>query len=95
MQIQQLQSRTVERNMRLNQRANYQVVSQDEKQVTLQDIGPWSTYLTITNAAERVVAELLPSLEGRRLFYYDSEGDLAELVIKNGEFVGFDVVSKI
>ena len=36
-----------------------------------------------------MVRELLPILRGRRLEYLDSDGDLAELVIRNGEFAGF------
>ncbi len=79
----------------LMKNSNYQVVSQDEKQVTLQDVGPWDRHRTVTNDADRVVEELVPTLHGRRLFYYDSEGDLTELVIKDGKLAGFQVVSAL
>lgn len=46
---------------------------------------------SVTNDAEAVVAELIAGgfLPGdRRLLYYDSEGMLDELLIKDGRFVG-------
>lgn len=47
---------------------------------------------SVTNDADNVVADLvaagrLPS--DRRLFYYDSEGQLDELLVKDGRFAGF------
>lgn len=44
---------------------------------------------SITNDAENVVADLLPALRGRRLFYYDTQGQLDELLVKDGKFAGF------
>lgn len=60
--------------------------------LVIRDIGPWDRYMTITNDAEHVVEELvskgvLPA--GRRLLYYDSEGELDELLVKDGKFAGF------
>lgn len=73
-----------------NQKANYQVVERTAKRIVLQDVGPWDRYMTITNAAENVVeAEILNGLGPRRLFYYDSDGELTELLVKNGRFAGF------
>lgn len=51
--------------------------------LVIRDVGPWDAFPTVTNAAEAVVVELrrrgmLPT--GRRLFYYDSEGVLDEIV---------------
>jgi hypothetical protein len=60
--------------------------------LTIKDLGPWDTYATITNDAEEVVRDLLASgqlMRGERLFYYDSEGWLDELLIVNGVFAGF------
>lgn len=71
--------------------ANYQLVRKTDKELVLRDIGPWDKYLTITNAAEQVVKEMLPVLDGRRLFYYDSEDELTELLIEDGNFTGFMV----
>lgn len=70
-------------------KANYELVEQTTEYVLIRDIGPWDKYLSITNAAEEVVAELLPMLKGRRLEYIDSEGERAVLRIENGKFAGF------
>lgn len=70
-------------------RPNYSIAKQDDKMILLSDNGPWNTYPTITNSAEEVVDDMLPVLKGRRLFYYDSEGVLTELLIKDNLFSGF------
>lgn len=73
-------------------RANYAIVSNTPEVLTLQDIGPWNQYMTITNAAEDVVEELSRTgmlKEGQRLLYYDSENDLTELKHRDGKFAGF------
>lgn len=69
--------------------ANYCISSQNQNEVFLQDIGPWDQYPTITNSAEEVVEEIAQVLHGRRLFYYDSEGDVTELVVRNDKFARF------
>ncbi len=75
----------------MNRKANYELVRQDNGCVLIRDVGPWDKFLTVTNAAEEVVAELLPMLNGRRLEYIDSLGDRAVLLIsKDGKFSGFD-----
>jgi len=73
-------------------RANYIIVAESRKALIIQDIGPWDRYPSVTNDAEDVVRELvgrgfLP--EGRRLFYCDSDGQLDEILVKDGQFVGF------
>lgn len=73
-------------------RANYDIAKQMPEAITLRDLGPWDKFLTITNAAEDVVEELVRQgilNEGQRLLYYDSEGELTELIHKNGKFSGF------
>jgi len=78
-----------------NREANYIIVGDDPGRRTplvIKDVGPWDQHPTVTNDAEAVVEALtsqgyLP--EGRRLFYYDSEGTLDEILIKDGRFVGF------
>ncbi len=55
-------------------KANYTVVKDSQTQLCIQDVGPWDQFQTVTNAAEEVVAELWPVLNGRQLFYYDSDG---------------------
>lgn len=63
----------------------------DQSKLTIQDVGHVDG-ITITNDVEAVVESLtreglLPA--DRRLFYYDSEGQLDEITHKGGVFVGF------
>jgi len=69
--------------------ANFCIVSELEDRIVLEDLGPWDRHLTITNDAENVVEKLVSKLNGRRLLYYDSEGELTELIIKDGKFSTF------
>ena len=69
--------------------ASWEVVRSTNQYVLLRDVGPWDKYMTITNAAEQVVAALAKWLGSRRLLYYDSEGELTELLVKDGCFTGF------
>ena len=75
-------------------RANYIVTKQTTTALVIQDVGPWDTNPTVTNAAERVVEELAPHLHGRRLEYIDSDGNQDEIVVKDGKFVGFRALPK-
>jgi hypothetical protein len=75
-------------------KTNYRVNRVTKEYIVLEDLGPWNRYMTITNAAEDVVAEMLARLNGRRLYYYDSEGELTQLLITNGKFTGFAPVLK-
>lgn len=72
--------------------ANYTIVSRSSGHLTIQDMGPWDVYQTVTNAAEETVFSLVASgdlIDGMRLFYFDSEGELGELIVRDGRFVGF------
>lgn len=73
-------------------KANYHVVKSTPEELVINDDGPYEQFSTVTNAVEDVVEELsqqglLPA--GRRLFYYDSEDQLDEIIIENGKFVRF------
>jgi hypothetical protein len=77
-------------------KANYRVEAINSKSIVLRDIGPWDKFMTITNAAEQVVVKIDTNfrLSGRRLFYYDTDGELTELLLKDDElgrkvFAGF------
>lgn len=75
--------------------AKYVLVRGDSHATYIRDVGPWDRHLTVTNDAEKVVETLilqglLPA--GRRLFYYDSDGVLEEILVKNGRFIGFTPV---
>jgi hypothetical protein len=75
----------------VSRRANYEILS-TSPDVVIRDIGPWDKFLTVTNAAESVVAELVVDKvlkEGQRLFSYDSNGEIGEILVKYGKFVGF------
>jgi hypothetical protein len=78
-------------------KANYIIVRRDKDRLIIRDVGPWETFLSVTNAAEEVVEELVKSgqlSEGFRLFYYDSEGILDEILVKDGKFAGFAFSSR-
>ncbi len=70
-------------------KSNYKIIGQYEDCLLIEDVGPWDKYLTVTNDAENVVAELSPRLNGRRLDYLDSDGDRSTLLVKEGKFAGF------
>ncbi|MBE3109350.1 MAG: hypothetical protein IMZ46_02380 [Acidobacteria bacterium] len=76
----------------MNRNANYIIVVAGPDRVVIRDVGPWDRYLSVTNDAENVVRELAGNAllrPGRRLFYYDSDGQLDEILFKDGQFVGF------
>lgn len=75
-------------------RARFFVSDANPERVLIVDVGPWSEHPTITNDAEGVVADMVPHLNGRRLYYQDSEGDVDELVIKDGKFEGFAFIQR-
>ena len=75
-------------------RSNYQVVENTDDYLVIRDLGPWDQYLTVTNDADEVVGELVKTLNGRRLEYYDSDGERAEIFIKDGRFAGFGSIKR-
>lgn len=74
--------------------ANYAVIQATETRLVLKDIGPWDRYMTVTNAAEAVIAEIDRDygIGDRRVFYFDSDNELTELVVRGGRFAGFKAV---
>jgi hypothetical protein len=68
---------------------NYEIAADAADALILRDLGPWDRFPTITNAAEEVVEAVATQLHGRKLQYYDSEGELTELAVKDGRFAGF------
>lgn len=84
----------------MTRHANY-IIDRDDfamrDPLVIQDIGPWNKHLTVTNDAEHVVADLVASgrlPEGRRLLYYDSNGELDEILVENGKFAGFAPIGR-
>ena len=80
-----------------DQKANYIVRERTEERIVLEDIGPWDRYMTITNAAETVIAEIERDygIGTRKVLYYDSDGELTELLVENGRFAGFAPVHSL
>jgi hypothetical protein len=73
--------------------AKYDIESVTPDAVRIRDEGPWDRHPTVTNDAELVVQQLVASgyLQGKqRLLYWDSEGQMAEIVVKDGKFSGFN-----
>lgn len=70
-------------------RAEYVIVDNGPDVLLIKDVGPWDIRPTVTNVVESVVEELAEKLNGRKLHYIDSEGDLAEIVVKRGRFDSF------
>lgn len=71
--------------------AKFSAVEELPDRLVIRDEGPWSRYPTVTNDAEFVVDFCVKNgLNGRRLFYIDSEGQTDELVVNAyGQFAGF------
>lgn len=69
--------------------ANFEMVRSNAQSVVIRDVGPWDRHPTVTNDAESVVAALADSLNGRRLFYFDSDEQLDEILVRDGRFAGF------
>ncbi len=72
-------------------RAHIKFIKSTEKLLVIEDIGDWTRFPTVTNDAEGVVEWLYNNnlITGKELFYYDSDGELSELLHDNGKFVGF------
>lgn len=71
-------------------RATFETVSDVAGQpLTIRDVG---LGISVTNDVEDVVARLVADGRlpvGRRLFYFDSDGRLDEIVVERGEFSRF------
>ena len=70
-------------------RSLYEIEHEDDGAIVIRDL---NGSVSVTNDAEHVVAQLADRLNGRRLLYFDSDGNLDEIVVRNGTFAGFRVV---
>lgn len=73
--------------------AQFEIVEDNEHRLVLRDLGPWHVHLTITNDAERVFHQLEEQLGDRKLLYYDSEGELTEIIREDDGTIRFLDVS--
>lgn len=73
-------------------KANYAILSNDNTHITLEDIGPWNIYLTITNDIDNIVSDLYKKslLTNEKEFsYIDSDGFVTYIKHKDGKFISF------
>lgn len=71
-------------------RASYLVTGVDQNWITLRD---QDGRVSVTNDAEAVVEEVLAQIGNRRIRYYDTQGDLGELIHDGRQFTGFGFLS--
>ena len=71
--------------------ANFVVTKYDKDEMTIVDVGPWDTHLTVTNDAEDVVKKLYKfyNLDEKKLLYQDRQGEVSELLHDHAKFTGF------
>lgn len=69
-------------------RAMFEFDEDTPERLTIRDVGG-PNHMSVTNDAEAIVRVLAERVGNRRLFYYDSEGRLDELLIRDGKFAGF------
>lgn len=73
--------------------SRFEIVENRPDRICIRDLGPWDQYKTVTNDAENVVAVLFQRRAikpGKRLFYYDSDQQLDEILFdSSGKFTGF------
>lgn len=67
----------------------YTILEDNAAYILLQDEGPWTMHPTITNSPEIIVERFAKHLNGRPLYYIDSEGQYTELLVKDGEFLDY------
>lgn len=59
--------------------ANYYVLSEDDKSVTIKDIGPWNIHHTISKDKKHVRSEMRSQYRNKRLYYIDENGRMNDL----------------
>lgn len=73
-------------------RANFEVIEYSPYACTIADVGPHDHHPTVTNDAEAVVdllVRMCPRHNWTEIRYFDSNGDLWSLMVKEGKFAGF------
>ena len=76
------------------ERSRFKIVSHENDRLIIRDLGPWDRFKTITNNAECVVGYLYEReiiSPSQKLFYFDSDNRLDEILIEDGEFAGFRI----
>ena len=69
---------------------NYRILKVNYTDIVISDISNSTGAKSITNSAEEVVKELCQLFDhNKKIMYYDSDGNLGELVHENGVFKNF------
>lgn len=79
----------------MRSRSNWKVLTNCDAEVVIKDLNTSS--MSVTNDAENVVFDLYDRgalWHGKRLLYFDSNGDLDEIVHEHGRFVDFRILSE-
>jgi hypothetical protein len=77
---------------KVDRHANWKFIGATEKDVKLQDIGPWDKHLSITNDPEWVTDQCIKmGLGKRKLIYLDTNNDWTELLHDGTRFTGFNL----
>jgi hypothetical protein len=84
--------------MSLSGHAQYEIVAEQStaEVLVIRDLGPWDMHPTVTNDVDHVVRELYRRgdlADGRRLWYWDSDGVLDEIVHRHGAFQSFQFIA--
>jgi len=80
--------------------SNYEILVNDEHEILLKDIGPWDTYLTITNNIDDILLELGTLLKNNiNLYYINSDNITIKVIYKYKsynkiEFTNFKICKK-
>ena len=71
--------------------SSFETVCNTPEKIVIRDIGHDDGYMSVTNDIDRIVKHLYSQgvLRSKRLFYYDSEGELVEALHKAGEFLEY------
>jgi hypothetical protein len=67
----------------------YKWVDSDSQKIIIEDVG--KNCMSVTNDIENILKDLHRRglLRGRKLYYYDSEGDFTEALHESGVFKGY------
>lgn len=76
----------------MSRSANFITIKNTDEELVIKDIGPWDTYFSVTNDIGNVVDYLVETgtlSSKQKLFYYDSDNQLSEVIVENNKFVRF------
>jgi len=75
----------------MKRRSNYRIIRETFCEIELVDLGPHDIYLTITNDAENIIADLDIDQRSKVITYKDSDGLICQLLTDGNKFTGFRI----